>query len=114
MQVLERDLNDTQKSQEKLARSDSILDSLQKGLDNTRKNLLNNLSDAGLEKEITDKLLDDLEEVLISSDIGPEPQNRILEAITKKGKREELTNPQTLRLEIEREIQLISLKNIKS
>ena len=111
VQVLKRDLTDTQKPPEKLAQSDSILDSLREGLDKTRKNILNNLSDAVLgKKEINDELLDDLEEILISSDIGPETTNRILEAITKKVKREELTNPQTLRLEIEREIQLILTK----
>ena len=111
VQVLKRDLTDTQLPPEKLAQSDSILDSLREGLDKTRKSILNNLSDAVLgKKEINDDLLDDLEEVLISSDIGPETTNRILEAITKKVKREELTNPQTLRLEIEREIQLILTK----
>ena len=111
VQVLQRDLTDTQKPPEKLTQSDSILDKLREGLDKTRKNILNNLSDAVLgKKEINDELLDDLEEVLISSDIGPETTNRILEAITKKVKREELTNPQTLRLEIEREIQLILTK----
>ena len=111
VQVLKRDLTDTQKPTEKIAQSDSILDSLREGLDKTRKHILNNLSDAVLgKKEINDELLDDLEEVLISSDIGPETTNRILEAITKKVKREELTNPQTLRLEIEHEIQLILTK----
>ena len=111
VQVLNRDLTDTQTPPEKLTQSDSILDSLREGLDKTRKNILNNLSDAVLgKKEINNELLDDLEEILISSDIGPETTNRILEAITKKVKREELTNPQTLRLEIEREIQLILTK----
>ena len=111
VQVLQRDLTDTQKPPEKLTQSDSILDSLREGLDKTRKSILNNLSDTVLgKKEINDDLLDDLEEVLISSDIGPETTNRILGAITKKVKREELTNPQTLRLEIEREIQLILTK----
>ena len=111
VQVLKRDLTDTQLPPGKLAQSDSILDSLREGLDKTRKSILNNLSDAVLgKKEINDELLDDLEEVLISSDIGPETTNRILEAITKKVKREELTNPQTLRLEIEHEIQLILTK----
>ena len=111
VQVLKRDLTDTQLPPGKLAQSDSILDSLREGLDKTRKSILNNLSDAVLgKKEINDDLLDDLEEVLISSDIGPETTNRILEAISNKVKREDLTNPQTLRLEIEREIQLILTK----
>ena len=84
IQVLQRDLTDAQKPPEKLVQSDSFLDRLRDGVDKTRKHILNNLSDAVLgKKEINDELMDDLEEVLISSDIGPETTQRILEAITK-------------------------------
>ena len=111
IQVLHRDLTDAQKPPEKLEESDSFLDLLRAGVDKTRKHLLNNLSDAVLgKKEINDELLDDLEEVLISSDIGPETTQRILEAITKKVEREELNNPQALQSEIEQEIQRIMSK----
>ena len=51
-----------------------------------------------------------MEEVLISSDIGPETTQRILEAITKKVERDELNNPQVLQSEIEQEIQRIMSK----
>ena len=85
VQVLQRDLTDAQISTEKLGQSDLLLDRLRDGVDKTRKHILNNLSDAVLgKKEINDELLDDLEEVLISSDIGPETTQRILVAITKK------------------------------
>ena len=111
IQVLQRDLTDAQKPPEKLGQSDSFLDRFREGVDKTRKHLLNNLSDAVLgKKEINDELLDDLEEVLISSDIGPETTQRILEAITKKVEREELNNPQALQSEIEQEIQRIMSK----
>ena len=111
IQVLQRDLTDTQIPPEKLGKSDPLLDRLRDGVDKTRKHILNNLSDAVLgKKEINDELLDDLEEVLISSDIGPETTQRILEAITKKVEREELNNPQVLQSEIEQEIQRIMSK----
>ena len=111
IQVLQRDLTDAQKPSEKLGQSDSFLDRLRNGVDKTRKHILNNLSDAVLgKKEINDELLDDLEEVLISSDIGPETTQRILEAITKKVERDELNNPQVLQSEIEQEIQRIMSK----
>ena len=111
IQVLQRDLTDAQKPPEKLWQSDSFLDRFHEGIDKTRKHLLNNLSDAVLgKKEINDELMDDLEEVLISSDIGPETTQRILEAITKKVEREELNNPQALQSEIEQEIQRIMSK----
>ena len=102
IQVLQRDLTDAQKPPEKLEQSDSFLDRLRAGVDKTRRQIQNNLSDAVLgKKEINDEVLDDLEEVLISSDIGPETTQRILEAITKKVEREELNNPQALQSEIE-------------
>ena len=111
IQVLQRDLTDTQIPPEKLGKSDPLLDRLRDGVDKTRKHILNNLSDAVLgKKEINDEVFDDLEEVLISSDIGPETTQRILEAITKKVKREELNNPQVLQSEIEQEIQRIMSK----
>ena len=111
IQVLQRDLTDAQKPPEKLEQSDSFLDLLRAGVDKTRRQILNNLSDAVLgKKEINDEVLDDLEEVLISSDIGPETTQRILEAITKKVEREELNNPQALQSEIEQEIQRIMSK----
>ena len=111
IQVLQRDLTDAQKPPEKLGQSDPLLDRLRAGVDKTRRQILNNLSDAVLgKKEINDEVLDDLEEVLISSDIGPETTQRILEAITKKVEREELNNPQALQSEIEQEIQRIMSK----
>ena len=111
IQVLQRDLTDAQKPPEKLGQSDSFLDRLRNGVDKTRNHILNNLSDAVLgKKEINDELLDDLEEVLISSDIGPETTQRILEAITKKVERDELNNPQVLQSEIEQEILRIMSK----
>ena len=111
IQVLRRDLTDAQIPPEKLGQSDPLLDRLRDGVDKTRKHILNNLSDAVLgKKEINDEVLDDLEEVLISSDIGPETTQRILEAITKKVEREELNNPQVLQSEIEQEIQRIMSK----
>ena len=115
VQVLKRDLTDTQNPPGKLAQSDSFLYRLRDGVDKTRKHILNNLSDAILgKKEINDELLDDLEEVLISSDIGPETTNRILKAITKKVEREELNNPQVLQSEIENEIQRIMTKKYET
>ncbi len=61
-------------------------------------------------KEIDGDLLDDLEEVLIGSDIGPETTQRILESITEKVERKELTNPEVLQKEIQLEIEKIMSK----
>jgi len=109
--VLERDLKKTAKTLESVEDDDSFLVRLRKGVDKTRTQLLNNLSDVFLgKKEISEELLEDLEEVLISSDIGPETTRRILEVITEKVERKELTNPQVLQAEIQREIKDIMSK----
>ncbi|MEC9459756.1 MAG: signal recognition particle-docking protein FtsY, partial [SAR324 cluster bacterium] len=82
-----------------------------KGVDKTRTHILDNLSEVVLgKKEIDEDLLDDLEEVLIGSDIGPETTQRILESITEKVERKELTNPEVLQKEIQLEIEKIMSK----
>ncbi len=110
-QVFERDLKKTAETLESAEDANSFLVRLRKGVEKTRTQLLNNLSDAVLgKKEISEELLEDLEEVLIGSDIGPDTTQRILEAITEKVERKELTNPQVLQTEIQREIQHIMNK----
>jgi fused signal recognition particle receptor len=90
---------------------DSFIERFRKGVGKTRTHILNNLSEAVLgKKEIDEDLLDDLEEVLIGSDIGPETTQRILESITEKVERKELTNPQVLQSEIQQEIEKIMSK----
>ena len=49
-------------------------------------------------------MLDDLEEILIGSDIGPETTLLIIKSITEKVERKELTNPKVLQEEIQNEI----------
>ncbi|MCH2265225.1 MAG: signal recognition particle-docking protein FtsY [SAR324 cluster bacterium] len=110
-QVLQRDLDKEAEIDAPLEKVDSFIERLRKGVGKTRTHILNNLSEAVLgKKEIDEDLLDDLEEVLIGSDIGPETTQRILESITEKVERKELTNPQVLQSEIQQEIEKIMSK----
>jgi len=82
-----------------------FIDRLRKGIGKTRKQIQKNISNVVLgKKQIDEDLLDDLEEILISSDIGPETTLLIIESITQKVERKELTNPQVLQSEIQKEI----------
>jgi len=82
-----------------------FIDRLRKGIGKTRKKFQKNISNVVLgKKQIDEDLLDDLEEILISSDIGPETTLLIIESITQKVERKELTNPQVLQSEIKKEI----------
>ena len=110
-QVLEREIEKETEIEEQPEKSDSLIERLRKGVGKTRIHILNNLSEAVLgKKEIDEDLLDDLEEVLIGSDIGPETTRRILESITEKVERKELTDPEVLQKEIQLEIEKIMSK----
>jgi len=110
-QVLQREIEKTAETVETPDEVDSFLERLRKGVIKTRTQLQDNLAEAVLgRKEINEDLLDDLEEVLIGSDIGPETTQRILDAITEKVEREELSSPQVLQSEIQLEIQKIMSK----
>jgi fused signal recognition particle receptor len=110
-QVLEREIEKETEIEEQLEKEDSLIERLRKGVGKTRIHILNNLSEAVLgKKEIDEDLLDDLEEVLIGSDIGPETTRRILESITEKVERKELTDPEVLQKEIQLEIEKIMSK----
>ena len=110
-QVLQREIEKTAETVETLDEVDSFLERLRKGIVKTRTQLIDNLAEVVLgRKEINEDLLDDLEEVLIGSDIGPETTQRILEAITEKVERKELSSPQVLQSEIQLEIQKIMSK----
>ena len=92
-QVLQREIEKTAETVETPDEADSFLERLHKGVVKTRT-----------------QLLDDLEEVLIGSDIGPETTQRILDAITEKVERVELSSPQVLQSEIQLEIKKIMSK----
>ncbi|MGK5091955.1 signal recognition particle-docking protein FtsY [Deltaproteobacteria bacterium TL4] len=89
----------------------NFLERLKQGISKTRNNLMQGLGEAVLgKKEIDDEVLDHLEEVLLSADIGPETTYRILEAITQKVERKELKDPQVLQKMVKNEIVKIMSK----
>jgi fused signal recognition particle receptor len=110
-QILQREIEKEPEIDEQSEKTDLLIERLRKGVAKTRTLIINNLSEAVLgKKEIDEVLLDDLEEILIGSDIGPETTQRILESITLKVERKELTNPDVLQKEIQLEIEKIMSK----
>jgi fused signal recognition particle receptor len=55
-------------------------------------------------KEIDEDLLDELEEVLITSDLGVETSQALIEKVQQKVKRKELDNPEKLKAYLQQEI----------
>ena len=110
-QILQREIEKEPEIDEQSEKTDLLIERLRKGVAKTRTLIINNLSEAVLgKKEIDEVLLDDLEEILIGSDIGPETTLRIFESITLKVERKELTNPDVLQKEIQLEIEKIMSK----
>lgn len=76
----------------------SLFKRLQDRLGKTRQGLLYRLDTVFLgKKEIDEELLDDLEEILITSDLGVATTQELLESTRKQVKRKELNDPQALK-----------------
>ena len=81
---------------------------LDKSLEKTSKSFLENLKTVVLGKSTVDAaVLDDLEEILITSDVGVETTLKIIDAIEERVKNEKYTNAQELDLILKEEIQNI-------
>ena len=93
----------------------TFLERLRKGMEKTRHNLIQGIGNVALgKKEIDGELLEELEELLIATDIGPETTYRILDAITEKVEREQLKDPQFLRKMLQSEIVSIMEKKYEA
>jgi fused signal recognition particle receptor len=85
--------------------SNSKKDSLEKGLEKTKETLFSKLSRIVVGKSsIDDEVLDNLEEVLISSDVGVETTLRIIDRIQKRVSQEKYLNSSELNSILKSEI----------
>jgi fused signal recognition particle receptor len=75
-----------------------LFERLKAGLDKTRKGLLSNIDAILLGKKVIDQeLFDELEEILLTSDVGPGFTSHLLEKVKEQAKREELDKPELLK-----------------
>ena len=106
-QILQREI----KAEEEEEIDDSpsgLLEQLKQGVRKTREQFLQSLGETLQgKKEIDEELLDDLEEVLLGADLGPETCQRVIEVITEKVERKELKDPEVLQQTIKSEISSI-------
>jgi fused signal recognition particle receptor len=76
----------------------SLFERLKRGLDKTRKILLTDVDDLLLGERVIDQsLFDELEEILIASDVGPYYTNYLLDRMKDQVKRKELKQPELLK-----------------
>lgn len=75
----------------------SLLGRLKQGLTRTRKQLGDQLANAILGKKVIDEaLLEDIETLLLTADVGVEASQQIIDDLTQKISRKELADPQAL------------------
>lgn len=87
-------------------------ESLNKGLEKTKESLLKKISRAVIGKsKVDDEVLDNLEEVLISSDVGVETTLRIIERIQKRASNEKFLNTAELNQLLKSEIAALLAEN---
>jgi len=87
------------------ANKKSLFQRMQERLGKTRHGLLHRLDSIFLgKKEIDEELLEELEEVLITSDLGVATTQELLDAARMKVKRRELSDPQALKVVLRNQI----------
>lgn len=75
----------------------SLIQRLKKGLTRTRENFTDGLANLVLgKKQIDDELLEDLETLLLTADVGVEATSRIVNDLTDRVRRKELSDPEAL------------------
>lgn len=89
-----------------------FFEKLKSGLSKTRNLLVKNVEDIVLgEKVIGQKLYDELEEILITADVGPSFTHELIEKIKEQVKRKELDQPELLKKVLRDTAMDILLKN---
>jgi fused signal recognition particle receptor len=90
--------NDMTKDEKPAPQEKGLFKRLQKGLSKTRSTLTGRLDRLFLgKKEITEDLLEDLEEILFTSDIGVETTLKLIDSVREKVARKELKDPERLK-----------------
>ncbi len=85
---------------------------LQERLSRTRHNLTDGLADLILgRKQIDDELLEELETLLLTADVGVEATSRIIRNLTERVKRKELADPDALSLALKQQLLEILQQN---
>ena len=88
-------------------------DTLDKGLSKTRDNFFSRLSKVVLGKsQVDDEVLDNLEEILISADVGWETTVKIIDRIQKRVQRDKYLGTEELNAVLREEISSLMTENI--
>lgn len=81
-----------------------FFDKLKAGLTKTKKNLVDKIEEVVFGRKIDESALEDIEEVLLASDVGTKTTNEIINQIREKIKRDELHSSEDMREVIKNEM----------
>ncbi len=92
-----------------------ILDKLKSGLAKTRKDMSNKIEDilSGY-KGVDDELFDDLEDVLVSADVGVGPTMKIIQGLRESVRENRITDPMEVKELLKDEIKSLMIKSVTS
>ncbi len=84
-----------------------LFDKLKKGLFRTKKSLVEDTEKLAKGRKVDDALLEEFEELLIMSDVGPQASSDITEALREKVKQDKIKNERDLREAFQEEVRKI-------
>ncbi len=84
-----------------------LFDKLKKGLFKTKKSLVEDTEKLAKGRKVDDALLEEFEELLIMSDVGPQASSDITEALREKVKQDKIKNERDLREAFQEEVRKI-------
>ena len=84
-----------------------LFDKLKKGLFKTKKSLVEDTEKLAKGRKVDDALLEEFEELLIMSDVGPQASSDITEALREKVKQDRIKNERDLREAFQEEVRKI-------
>ncbi|TJX67027.1 signal recognition particle-docking protein FtsY [Soehngenia saccharolytica] len=103
-------LNELKNSTKK---KDSFFEKVKNGLSKTRKNISGKIDDViSSHRKIDDELFDELEEILITADVGIVSTMKIIENLKERAKNEKITDPHDLKNLLKEEVKNIMLNSV--
>jgi fused signal recognition particle receptor len=103
-------LNELKNSSKK---KDSFFEKVKNGLSKTRKNISGKIDDViSSHRKIDDELFDELEEILITADVGIVSTMKIIENLKERAKNDKITDPHDLKNLLKEEVKNIMLNSV--
>jgi len=100
-------------SEDNLKRRNSILEKVKNGLSKTRKNISGKIDDViRSHRKIDEELFDELEEILITADVGIVSTMKIIENLKEKAKDKNIADPYDIKALLKEEVKNIMLSSV--